>query len=103
MIDHTAQLPAGKAAIGAYGVPVLFVHVIAGPHFGMLFTEFHSAFGIAFYIKMVTVGYADGQEHLSTYFKYKRIPAKGKALGYTRLCKAMVAYFLNIQAVKSAL
>ena len=40
MIDHVAKLFTGKAAIGPDGVPVLFVHVVAGPYFGVTLANF---------------------------------------------------------------
>ena len=52
MIDHIAKLFTGKTAVGADGVPVLFVHVVTGSYFGMAFAKFYCPFRVAFDVEM---------------------------------------------------
>jgi len=52
VIDHFAKLFPGKAAIGMHGVPVLFVHVVAGLYFRIAFTQFNGPFRVAFYVEL---------------------------------------------------
>ena len=103
MTDHFTKLFAGKVTISMDGVPMLFVHVETRFYFRMLFAEFYCPFRIALYIEMGTIGNADEQEYLFADFKNQCILAKGQALRYARLCEAIIAYFFNIQVVRSAL
>ena len=85
-----------------YGVPVLFIHVVAGLNFGVAFAQFNGQFRVAFDIETGYLGNAGEQEKFFADFKYQRILAKGQALGYAGLCEAIIAYLFNIQAIRNA-
>lgn len=96
MIDHIAKLFAGKASIGTNGVPVLFVHVITGPNFGMTFAKLYGQFRIAFDVEMRWIGNAGEQEQFFAHLKNQGILAEGQALRYAGFSQAIIANILNI-------
>ena len=76
MVDHVAKLFAAEAAIGMYGVPVLFIHVVAGLYFGVTFAEFNGEFGVTFDVKLVSQGDTGEQKQLFADFENQRILAE---------------------------
>jgi len=96
MIDHVAKLFTGKAAVGADGVPVLFVHVVTGPDFGMAFAKLYGQFRIAFDVEMGRIGNAGEQEQFFAHLKDQGILAEGQAFRYARFGQAIIANILNI-------
>lgn len=102
MVYHIAKLAAAQAAIGRYGVPVVFIHMVTGLNLGIAFAQLNGPFRVALYIKAVILGNVGEQEKFFAHFKNQRVLAKGQALGYARLCQAIIAYLFNIQAIRSA-
>ena len=73
MVDHRKDLSWGNAPVKRNSVPVFLVHVVAGFHGGILFSQFDGAFRFAFEIdrdRMVVR--ADKDEDFSIYFEHKR-------------------------------
>src|ERR1700754_1418309 len=90
VVDHFTELFSGQATIGLRGVPMLFIHMVAGAHFGIAFAELYGPFGIAFYVETCAVRNTCEQEKLFAHFKHQSVLAKGKSLGYARLRKAII-------------
>jgi len=67
--------------------------MITWRNFGVLFPQFNSKFGVAFYIKLVAEANAGKQEQLFTNFKHKSVLAKGQAFGYACFSEAIFAKF----------
>lgn len=64
-------------SIGAYCIPMLFIHMVPGPHLVMKLTKIDGKFRVAFYIEMSTVRDTDQKKDFFANFEYQCILAKG--------------------------
>lgn len=66
MVNHGKDLFWGNASVKRNGVPVFLVHVVAGLHGGILFSQFDSASRFAFKIDRERMSFrADKDEDFS--------------------------------------
>lgn len=79
------------AAIGADGVPVLLVHVVAGLNAVVPFPKFNGPFGIAFQIHACERVHVHQREDLSGNTEHEYIRAEGEVLAEARFLQAMGA------------
>ncbi len=82
MANHRKDLFWGNASVKRNGVPVFLVHVVAGFHGWILFSQFDGAFRFAFEIdRNRKIVRADEDEDFSIHLKYKRVLVERKFLG----------------------
>ena len=82
MANHRKDLFWGNASVKRNGVPVFLVHVIAGFHGEILFSQFDGAFRFAFEIDRDRMSvHADKDEDFSIDLKHKHVLVEREFLG----------------------
>ena len=70
MIYHITKLLAGKVAVRMHGIPMFFIHMVAGLNFGMAFAKLNGQFRVAFNVEMGGIGYTGKQEEFFADFEH---------------------------------
>ena len=53
MVDHFAKLLFSQCAVQHHGIPKLFIHVVTGSYFRIVFAELYGEFRVALYVELI--------------------------------------------------
>ncbi len=97
MVNKLVQQRAVNSAIQCDSVPVLFVHVIAGLYFFVIFLKFECTLGLTFQIDTFKCVNISQGKYFTHDFENQRFLIKGGRFSNTFLLKTVCLKRLNIQ------